>query len=96
MGVIENAVNETKPVGARPNVEQRSKYTLDQLLADDFRLERPLTRKAKGKDIGLQVKAIFGMAVARKGRPKRKGKKGKEQPAIPPLVQKWLARRKLS
>jgi hypothetical protein len=90
IGVIENALGETEKIGIAPNVEHVAKYTLEQLLADDFRLPRPPTANEKRKQTGQQVKAIFGA-----GKPRRKGKgkgKGKEQPKVSPLMQKWLQR----
>lgn len=57
VGVIENAVQETEPVGIKPHIEQRQKYTLDQLLAPDFRLPNP---KEKRRQVGGELAAMFG------------------------------------
>lgn len=89
IAVVENALAETEPIGVKPHVEQRPKYTLDQLLADDFRLERPLAPKERSKRVGAAVKAMFGSAPSRK-------RKGKELPPVSPLMQKWLDRKRPS
>lgn len=82
--VIDNALAETVEVGIAPNVHSRPKYTLSQLLSDDFRLPRPKTGQEARKAVGQQVKSLFGT-----GKPKRKGK---EQAKPAPLLLKWLER----
>lgn len=80
---LENALLETVETGVKPNVERKPKYTLDQLLDNDFRLPRPATATAKRGKVGEQVKALFGGTQPRP----RKGK-----PKVAPLLQKWLQR----
>lgn len=82
--VIDNALAETVEVGIKPNIEYQPKYTLSQLLSDDFRLPRPKTGKEQRNQVGQQVKALFGT-----GKPKRKDK---GRPKLSPLLQKWLER----
>lgn len=43
--IIDNALAERVQVGAKPNIEYKPKYTLDQLLDASFRLPRPFTPK---------------------------------------------------
>lgn len=45
--VIESALTETKKIGIAPDIEYEAKYTIDQLLDNDFRLPRPPTAKEK-------------------------------------------------
>lgn len=82
--VMDNALAETVEVGLKPNVQLQPKYTLAQLLSDEFRLPRPKAGQEARKAVGQQVKALFGS-----GKPKRKGK---EQAKPAPLLQKWLER----
>lgn len=70
-------------MGVGDKSEHKAKYTLDQLLDNDFRLPRPAGGKAKRGKVGEQVKALFGAPRKRKG---------KESPPLSPLMQKWLQR----
>lgn len=78
---VENALNETEKVGVGDKATERAKYTLDQLLDDNFRLPRPVTAKVKRGKVGEQVKALFGTP-----------RKRKESPKVSPLMHKWLER----
>jgi len=59
--IIENALAERVQVGAKPNVEYKPKYQLEQLLDPSFKLPRPFTPKPAN---GLS--ALLAMA-GRKG-----------------------------
>lgn len=93
---IENAMHERESVGDPKKYETRAKYTLSQLLDDDFRLPRPHTRTAKGKQVGQQVKMLFGM-VGQRQEMRKKGKGKANTPSgASPLMQKWLERKRLA
>lgn len=87
MSVMHAALSEREKIGDAKNAEWKAKYTLSQLLEDEFRLPRPISHKAKRGQTGQQVKALFGSATPRKRKGKDKGK-----PMLNPLMQKWLQR----
>lgn len=90
--VLEHALNERVETGEGKNYRSQPKYKLSQLLEDDFRLPRPLTAKQERKQVGEQLKAMFGMGARRPGRPKAQGQ-GQSKPLLPPsLAKQWLAR----
>lgn len=84
VSVIKNALAETEKIGS----ESQAKYTLGQLLDDDFRLPRPLTHKQQRKQVGAAVKAMMNSA-----RPKAQAKSGKTKPMIPESLAKQLRAR---
>lgn len=90
MTVIKNALEERVEADTKKEPRWEAKYSLDQLLDDDFRLPRPLTQAEKRRAIGAQVKAMFGMSGTRKS----KAKPGATpKPFLPPsLAEQWLAR----
>lgn len=53
--VIEGALSETKTTGIAPDIEYEPKYTIDQLLDNDYRMERPPTAKEKRLRGGLRA-----------------------------------------
>lgn len=83
---VENALAETEQIGVGDKVEHKAKYTLEQLLSDDFRLPRPLSHQEQRSQTGQQVKALFGTGA------KRGNRRGKDKPKVPPLLQTWLQR----
>jgi len=89
---IENALVERVNNGSEKDPRWEEKYTLSELLEDDFRLPRPPTTTERRKAIGGQVKAMFGSGSQRKGEGKSKGKDNPISPSS--LVGQWLARRR--
>lgn len=81
MSAMHAALSEREKIGDGKNSEMKAKYTLSQLLDDDFRLPHPLSGKAKRGKVGEQVKAMFGTP-----------RKSKKTPAVSPLMRKWLER----
>lgn len=61
---LESGLQELQNVGDEKHVKLRPKYSLDQLLDDEFRLPRPPTA-AERKKAG--VKSMLAMAKSRKG-----------------------------
>lgn len=85
--VIENALLERDKLGD----EWRPRYTLHQLLDDEFRLPRPLSPKAQKRAVGQRLKALFGAGAL--GRPKP-GKAGAaSKPMIPESLMKQIRAR---
>ncbi len=93
MRVIENALHERVETGTSSELRSAAKYTLMQLLEDDFHLPRPLTHKQSTGKIGAQVKALFGMTAPRKRGRKRGNPVEDAGKAVNPLVAQWLARK---
>lgn len=83
--VVENALKEQVNNGSKEHPDWQPKYTLAQLLKDDFRL---LTEKQKRKQVGASLKAMLGGS---QGKAKTKG--GKRQPAVPESLAKQLRQR---
>lgn len=66
--VMKNALAETEKIGN----ESQAKYTLSQLLEDDFRLPRPLSHKQQRRQVGVAVRGLVATTsrIQVKGKPK--------------------------
>jgi hypothetical protein len=63
--VIENALAERQTVGVGDGQRSEAKYTLAQLLRDDFRLPAPerATDRPAGRGVGALLKSMAGRGV---------------------------------
>lgn len=64
VGVIEHALQEMQSFAGKTTGEP--KYSLDQLLEEEYRLPRPLSHKEQQLGIGGMLKAMAGQDQARK------------------------------
>lgn len=87
VGVIESALHEMQSFAGKTTGEP--KYSLDQLLEEEYRLPRPLTHKEKEAGVGGALMAMAGQAQARKP----EAQDAKQKPYLPANLLRQLKER---
>lgn len=66
VNVIENAAQERENVGSEKRPDWQLKYTMSQLLDDDFRLPAPKTKEQKERDAANAFAGLPGVRRVRR------------------------------